>query len=41
MTSPDIEVQEPIDSSQLSYVRITEIGDLVRIAIDKDFTSTN
>jgi len=37
---PDIEIWEPIDSSQLSYKEETKVGELARKAIDKDFTST-
>jgi len=37
---PDIEIWEPIDSSQLSYGGETEVGELVRKAIDKDSAST-
>jgi len=37
----DDEVWDPINSSQLSYVGETEVGDLVRTSTDNDFISEN
>ena len=38
---PDIEIWDPINSSQLSYAGKTEVEDLVRMATDKNSTSKN
>jgi len=37
----DIESQELIDSSQLSYIKEAEVRDLVRLATDKDSASNS
>jgi len=38
---PDIESQEPINSSQLSYVGEAKVGDLVKLVTNKDSASNS